>query len=216
MCLCDHQPNCQGQSWAVLTSLIENRKLRFNLHSFTNGSASVNSGSFPRLSAPHYFCLLPSQIKGTDDFCQPSDAVWQMSQHLLSPWFIGLEWPQPRGRTHQKGQAVVSGSCWMPTPPPTFIPSLSGPYILLLVIVWPSAVFQTSLTTPLSKHERLCQILSPSSCPTNSTLLCLFREIKRWFIWQKSNDSFCFDYVIFRKFTWFLLQRFSNFLPLAS
>lgn len=109
-------------------------------------------GTFHWLSAAHYFCLLPSQIKGTDDFCQPSDAVWQMSQHLLSPWFIGLEWPQPQGRTHQKGQALLKGSYWMPTPPTTFIPSLLGPHILLLVIVWPSAVFRACLTTPLSKH----------------------------------------------------------------
>lgn len=96
--------------------------------------------------------FLSSQIKGTDDFCQPSDAVWQMSQHLLSPWFIGWEWPQPQGRTHQKGQALVKGSYWMPTPSTTFIPSLLGPHILLLVIVWPSVVFRGSLTTPLSKH----------------------------------------------------------------
>lgn len=40
----------------------------------------------------------------------------------------------------------------MPTPPTTFILCLLGLYILLLVIVWPSAVFQASLTTPLSKH----------------------------------------------------------------
>lgn len=40
----------------------------------------------------------------------------------------------------------------MPTPPTTFIPSLLGLHILLLVIVWPSAVFRASLTTPLSKH----------------------------------------------------------------
>lgn len=99
-----------------------------------------------------FFCPLPSQIKATDDICQPSDAAWQMSQHLLSPWFIGSEWPAPQGRTHQKGQALVKGSYRMPTPPTTFIPSLSGLYILLLVIVWPSAVFQAALTTLLSKY----------------------------------------------------------------
>lgn len=109
-------------------------------------------GSFHWLSSAHYFCLLPSQIKGTDDFCQPSDAVWQMSQHLLSPWFIGSEWPPPQGGTHEKGQALVKGGFWTPAPPTTFIPSLSGLYISLLVIVWPSAAFRAALTTLLSKH----------------------------------------------------------------
>lgn len=131
-------------------------------------------GSFHWLSSAHYFRLLPSQIKATDDFCQPSDAVWQMSQHLLSPWFIGSEWPPPQGRTHQKGQALVKGSCWMPTPPTTFIPSLSGLYISLLVIVWPSAVFRAALTALLSKHGSLCQMPSPSFCPSNSTQLGSF------------------------------------------
>lgn len=143
-----------------MTSLIDDRRgdsIWTNLPTDVPGSAAAHTvgGSFHWLSAAHYFRLLPSQIKGTDDFCQPSDAVWQMSQHLLSPWFIGLEWPQPRGRTHQKtrqalgekGEVLNANSSNT-----TFIPSLLGLHILLMVIVWPSVVFSASLTTPLSER----------------------------------------------------------------
>lgn len=53
----------------------------------------------------------------------------------------------------------------MPAPPTTFIPALVGLHILLLVIVWPSAVFRSTATQTSS----LCQTLSPSFCPSNST-----------------------------------------------
>lgn len=149
--------------------------------------ANTRGGWFYWLCAAHYFHLLPSQIKGTDDFCQPSDAVWQMSQHLLSPWFIGSEWPAPWGRTHQKGQALVKGSFWMPTPPTTFIPALLGLHILLLVIVWPSAVFPASLTAPLSKHGVRAR---SRHLPFGPLVLLHWVSLVRWGAnsWRRAHD----------------------------
>lgn len=125
-------------------------------------------------SAAHYSRRLASQIKGTDDFCQPSDAVWQMSQHLLSPWFIGLEWPQPRGGTHQKeGQALAKGKPANASSSKQLSSrSLAGPHILLLVIVWPSAVFFSLFDYAAKQTWNACQLLSPSFCPANSSPLC--------------------------------------------
>lgn len=146
----DHQRVCQGQNWAPAALGIMNEHgdwICSTLPTYlpkTERGAAHSTGSALHISA----CFL-SQIKAADDFCQPSDAVWQMSHRLLSPWFIGWEWPPPQGGAHQ---TPAKASDRMPTPPTTSSPRLAGLYLLLLVIVWPSAGFRPFLTTTLSKH----------------------------------------------------------------
>lgn len=80
------------------------------------------------------------------------------------------------GEEHMKKAARGGrGSSWMPTPPTTFIPSLSGRRFLLLVIVWPSAALRARLTAPLSKHG----VCAKWRHPSNSS------GIKRPFIWER-------------------------------
>lgn len=77
------------------------------------------------------------------------------------------------GEEHvKKGQTPVEGSCRA-----TFIPVLSGLHIVLLVIVWPSAVFPASLTTLLSKRGVCAKHHHLPFAPLIQPRLCTFSHI---------------------------------------
>lgn len=148
----DHQSDCQGQDWAALISLMQRR----NGDSICSLSYLPNTAHMGWLISLALLCTLFLSAPCTDQGyrwllsairCCVADVTAFIVTMIY--WF---RMTTATGRNTWKRPGAGEGSFWMPAPPTTFIPSLSGLYISLLVIVWPSAVFRAALTTLLSKH----------------------------------------------------------------
>lgn len=154
VCRIGYQPHCQGQNWTVVTLLIENGRassvcsnLQTDLPIRRLVSLAQGSTLFlpSPLKDPGYRWLL-SAIR-----CCVADVT-----AFIVTVIYWLRMTTATGRnTSKRGQALVKGSDWMPSPPNNFHPiplrtaHFASGYCLAICCLLSLS------TTPLSKHA-LC------------------------------------------------------------
>lgn len=172
---CGLQPKCQGQSWAAVTSLIENKhcdSICTNLPTDLPILATAHEAAYFIGSLPHIIFAVSSHRSRVQMTFVSHQMLCGRCHSIYCHSDLLVQNDHSHREEHiRKARQAVMGSFWMPTPPTTFIATLSGPHILLLVIVWPSAV----LRAYTAKQTRsLCQTQTPSFYPSNPTPLRLF------------------------------------------